>query len=120
MGKLFDLMIMGFKLQLMSVSPRDRGRGWSQGREHIFGSATEEEGFQKKFRVIQRVKLAVRVRRLEPCKNEQPKAAGTTDTTTQNDTMIQSNHSSGNLQVYVISDPVLYALNLQSHSAGDH
>ena len=25
MGKLFDLMIMGFKLQLMSVSPRDAG-----------------------------------------------------------------------------------------------
>ena len=53
MGKLFDLMIMGFKLQLMSVSPRDRGRGWSQGGEHIFGSAiAEERGFHRKIRVI--------------------------------------------------------------------
>ena len=32
----------------------------------------------------------------------------------------KANNSPGNLQVYVISDPVLYALNLQSHSAGDH
>ena len=32
----------------------------------------------------------------------------------------KANHSPGNLQLYVISDPILYALNLQSHSAGDH
>ena len=40
MGKLFDLMIMGFKLQLMSVAPREtRGKNLQRGRwlAHFFG-----------------------------------------------------------------------------------
>ena len=120
MGKLFDLMIMGFKLQLMSVSPRDRGRGWSQGGEHIFGSATEEEVSKEKLGLYRGSNWQSGYEGLNHAKMSNPKQQVQLIQLPKTIPWYKANHSPGNLQLYVISDPVLYALNLQSHSAGDH